>query len=582
MEPVRSDPPRWRGPEKDGVPGQVADDFRVRLERLTAIVGSLAEGLVLVGGDGQILEWNPAAERLLGMDADQLAGRTSTDPRWRAVHPDGTPWPGEEQPAMECLRTGEAIQGAVMGIHRPDDTLVWLEVGAQLTVSAEGERLCQTVFTDVTEQRTLEEALRASERASTLALDALEQGVVLVDSSATIIRSNPATTRIVGYTPEELTARWRDGTWETFDEHWRPIPPEDRILFRALAGEVVEEEIVGWLCKDGDGVLLRVSCVPDADGAGGVLVAFTDVTHELELLHDLARFRHLFQNANDIITVVDEAGRRLYTSPSHQRILGYPEGWRHPDGMLGLIHPDDVEVTALELAELAAGRRGPEPFTARVQAMSGEWRTMEFVGVNLLHEPTVRGVVLTWRDTTERELLSAELAHLASHDPLTGLPNRSVFEPELEEALARTRRHPAHVGLCFIDLDGFKRVNDTHGHAAGDAVLVEVADRIRLVTRSGDTAARMGGDEFVVILDAISSLDQAAKAARRIRNAIVTPPITIGNLTVGASFGVALNEPGESPASLLVRADAALYRAKATRDSSVEVASEPHLVITQR
>ncbi|CAN5597020.1 hypothetical protein BH10ACT1_BH10ACT1_17640 [soil metagenome] len=540
----------------------------------TSILDALTEGLVLHDVDGVILECNPAAMRLLGLSADELIGRTPKDPGWRAVHADGSPWPGEEHPAMVCLASGERMSSEVMGVHRPDGTLVWLAVSAAPTLTPEGERRVVATFVDITDRRRLEASLSMSEEVARTSLDALEQGVILFDGSGLVRRTNPAALAILGVDAEELTDGWRTDRWVLRDVDGAPLSDERRPLMQAILGGTVVDQVVAWDRPDGTRRLLRLSCVPNADGQGGILVAFTDITEEHRAAQEIARFQHLFEHSNDIILVLDPNGSVLYASPSTERILGYPPDWRHPEGIVGIVHPDDLAAVLDELVEVVAARQVREPFTLRVRAHSGDWRYVECVGTDLLEEPSVQGIVITARDATERIRLTAQLSHLASHDPLTGLPNRSVLEPQLELAMARAERDRTRVGLCFVDLDGFKLINDVHGHATGDQVIVEVADRIRSVTRASDTAARIGGDEFVVILDSIGGIREATEAARRVRDAILVPPIRRGEQVVGASVGVALNGEGETLPSLLVRADAALYQAKETHDSSVMVAPE--------
>jgi diguanylate cyclase (GGDEF)-like protein/PAS domain S-box-containing protein len=339
-----------------------------------------------------------------------------------------------------------------------------------------------------------------------------------------------------------------------------------------MGGEHVEGQVVTFTRKDGQHILLRLSCCPDADGEGGALIAFSDITEHHRAVLETERFAHIFRHANDIILVVGMDGHVRYASPSSERVLGYPEGYRHPRGILGVLHPDDVRTGAAELAALVAGRRDTEPFTVRVRTHDGDWRVMECVGVNLLDEPSVGGVVITARDTTERERLAEQLAHRATHDPLTDLATRRLLDDRLGEALARAIRDDRRVGLCFFDLDGFKKVNDTFGHPRGDQLLVDVADRIRQVVRGGDTAARLGGDEFVVVLDPVASEAEALVAAARIRNRVVELGDQLPGIAFGVSVGVALSDIDDTPTTLLSRADAALYRAKARHDSAVELA----------
>jgi diguanylate cyclase (GGDEF)-like protein/PAS domain S-box-containing protein len=548
-----------------------------RSERMkSSVLELLTEGLILQGSEGEILEWNSAAERLLGTTGPELTGASSLDPRFRAVREDGTVWADEDRPIMVAMRTGEPVRDQLMGIEHDDGTRTWLSVSVQPAAPApDGSRRVLTVLADVTERRRLELALQNSEETARTSLDALEQGVILGDRLGHIRRINPAAERLLGYTATELAAKWSSGDWETYAEDGALLTLEQRPVYRALLGDTVRGEVVDWLRADGEHVLLRISCTPDADLAGGILVTFTDITEEHRMLLDLRRFRHLFQHANDVIAVVDAYGQSLYSSPSSQRVLGYPEGWTHPAGILGLVHKDDVVAAAQQLRELVDGTRGPEPFLVRVLAHAGDWRHLECVGVNLLHEPAVQGIVLTMRDATERVELTRQLAHLAGHDHLTDLPNRTVLAPRIEQALARTSRQGVHVGLCFIDLDRFKDINDTLGHAVGDSLLVEVADRIQGAIRAGDTAVRVGGDEFVVILDPVASTAAALEAACRIRDALVLPPLQRGIVTVGASVGVAVSQTDDVPATLLSRADAALYRAKVHRASTVELAADP-------
>jgi len=671
-------------------------------QRKSLILETLTEGLVFQDGDGSILSWNPAAERVLGLSAAEMSEWTSIDPRWSTVHEDGTPWAGDTHPAMEALRTGRAVHPVVMGVNHPNGERVWLRVKSQpvsgdgarpsavltvfadITVEREAKRTHQLLsdtiraaietsgigtvllddqgcvtyanhagahilgepiqqlsgrsfielvhpedrrwvarmlasgspnptstssetrlgrlsevtpwirmhtaplhtndpsvvwlvqMEDITQRHHLETVLARSEETARSSLNALEQGVILAASDGTIHSMNPAAERLLGFDTAALSNLWRSGNWETFDEHGAPLSGDARPILRALStGQPVMGQLVGWRRRDGVVVMLRVSCVPDADGCGGFVVAFTDISIEHQMMVDLRRFRYLFQHANDIITVVDAQGHVLYGSPSTQRVLGYPDGWHHPDGVLGLVHPDDMEMAGVELQALIASGRMDQPFNVRVKAHSGEWRNLESVGVNLLGEPDVHGVVITSRDTTDRQHLADQLAHRAAHDELTDLPNRRMLESRLTDALGRAKIDDRHIGLCFIDLDGFKNVNDTLGHAAGDKLLIDVAETINRNIRAGDTAARVGGDEFVVVLNPVVGPSAAFAIASRLRDAIVGGVMQESpGITFGASVGLAISEPHDTPSSLLKRADTALYRAKAHHGSVVELAPE--------
>ncbi|HEY2636190.1 MAG TPA: diguanylate cyclase, partial [Solirubrobacteraceae bacterium] len=168
------------------------------------------------------------------------------------------------------------------------------------------------------------------------------------------------------------------------------------------------------------------------------------------------------------------------------------------------------------------------------------------------------------RYAIERKRAEAELAHLALHDPLTGLPNRALLLDRLALALARTRRQPAMVAVLFLDLDGFKDVNDTFGHDAGDEALALVAARLVEAVRPTDTVARFGGDEFVILLDDVDGSAHAARVADRVIAELARPfAVTGGETLLGASVGAAVATLGEDPEAVVRRADSAMYRAKA-------------------
>jgi len=172
------------------------------------------------------------------------------------------------------------------------------------------------------------------------------------------------------------------------------------------------------------------------------------------------------------------------------------------------------------------------------------------------------GRIVCVRDITERKQLERLLERASLHDPLTDLPNRRLLADRLEQALVRASRTATSVAVLFLDLDGFKNVNDAHGHAVGDELLVQVADRLRPCLRATDTLARLGGDEFVVLLEQVTDSAETTVSAERLKQAL-TPPFALGKVRVriSASIGVAVSTTGAAR-SLLHAADSAMYRAK--------------------
>ena len=208
------------------------------------------------------------------------------------------------------------------------------------------------------------------------------------------------------------------------------------------------------------------------------------------------RFRSLVQNASDMVSLVDADGIIRYESPSVARILGY-----NPDELIGtnwfaMLHPEDAAFMQSLFIKVLNSPGVASPIELRLRHQCGNWVHVETIGNNLLHDPNVGGVVFNTRDIRERKAFEEKLHYQAFHDPLTTLPNRALFVARVEHALERHKRHSGSIAILFLDLDGFKYVNDSLGHEVGDALLVAVAERIAYALRPGDTAARFGGDEF--------------------------------------------------------------------------------------
>ena len=217
------------------------------------------------------------------------------------------------------------------------------------------------------------------------------------------------------------------------------------------------------------------------------------------------RFRSLVQHASDIIMIVSAEGSIRYVSPSVQRVLGHQAEALAGSTFVDLMHPDDQEWARPFLAGPAQSCTQLPPVAWRLRRADGTWLHGETVGSNLLDDPAVAGLVLATRDVSERKTLEERLAHHAFHDSLTGLANRQQFQERVQAALLDPRRRSSGLAVLFLDLDDFKTVNDSLGHSAGDELLVQVAQRLQSCLRAHDLPARIGGDEFAVLLDGVGS-----------------------------------------------------------------------------
>jgi diguanylate cyclase (GGDEF)-like protein/PAS domain S-box-containing protein len=286
---------------------------------------------------------------------------------------------------------------------------------------------------------------------------------------------------------------------------------------------------------------------------------------EVALRGSEERFRALVRDGGDVIFLTEANASVTYVSPAARSVMGY-----EPDALLGdtlrdLFHPED-RLAVLELhARLLAGDDSIEhTLEVRVLHADQQWHWHEVIVRNMLANPAVGAIIAHHRDITERRTVQDQVAHAATHDSLTGLANGPTLIRDLELALHQGTRYQHPVGMLFLDVDGFKAVNDTYGHEVGDRLLRTISEVIARNTRDTDVVGRLGGDEFGVVLTRVNGPDEARSVAARIIAGIVNNASVAGlKLDVGCSVGVALAYPGGTDAKTLLRhADEAMYHSK--------------------
>ena len=291
------------------------------------------------------------------------------------------------------------------------------------------------------------------------------------------------------------------------------------------------------------------------------------------------RYKSLVRNSSDIVLVTDEKGCVSFITPSVERQLGLAADELLGTPLTDLTHPNDLYEVRHFCRDLSEDPSLTGPVEWRLRTPDGGYFYVEVVGSNLLADPNVRGLVLNARDITERKRLEDELKHLAFTDTLTLLANRNLFNEQLALALNRGEPYPT---LIFVDLDNFKKVNDTLGHEAGDKLLAVAARRLIRTTRSGDTVARLGGDEFALLVAGdTTQLYVEALAARLVEALSTAYEINGRQLTLSASIGIAKGDRGMSSQELMRNADLAMYRAKARGKRCYEV-YEPTMYANMR
>ncbi len=368
-------------------------------------------------------------------------------------------------------------------------------------------------------------------------------------------------------------------------EHSRP---HERLVLTLQVGSetlclsplFVRDELIGALAVlPRSGSLKRAVQESFATLAAEVALALQSAALVEETLNQRseARLGALIKNASDVICIVGRDTAIGYLSPSMRRSFGHD-----PDPLIGrplaeVVHPDDAVRLVAFLAAAAAHPAG-QPLMAefRMRHTVHGWRDVEALGANLLEEEAVNGIVLNIRDISERKSLQAELEHQAFHDTLTGLPNRALFRNRVEHALGAQLRTEQSVAVLFLDIDDFKTVNDSLGHAAGDRVLQQVAVRLESCLRPTDTAARLGGDEFAILINDSESEASAIEVTQRLMNELSAPvSLDEREVRVGTSIGIAYSDSDRltcrNADELLRNADAAMYMAKESGKNDYQV-----------
>jgi diguanylate cyclase (GGDEF)-like protein/PAS domain S-box-containing protein len=277
----------------------------------------------------------------------------------------------------------------------------------------------------------------------------------------------------------------------------------------------------------------------------------------------------LAENSSDAVIVVDAGGHILNDAPNLATMLGHAGEPTVGMDAVGLLRPLDRQGARNVLDRWWLNSGVVDDGEVQAPQADGTDRWFGIRAANLSDDPVVGGMVLNLRDITDRKRAEQELSHSAFHDSLTGLANRALFNDRLQHALERTARTGFGVAIVYLDLDGFKMVNDSSGHEAGDQVLREVAARLDTVVRTVDTVARLGGDEFAILIEeSPRALDEAQTVAERVLQSLTAPfMIDAQSVVLSASVGIAIGDISCTASAMLRDADVAMYKAKTTGKS---------------
>jgi diguanylate cyclase (GGDEF)-like protein/PAS domain S-box-containing protein len=543
-----------------GTPGE--DDRWLR-----SVVENSSENVTIVDPDGTLRYASPAFGRMLGYAPEEVVGEMNV---LDYVHPDDLPHVLEET-EKALSEGGVATNRTEYRFRHKDGSWRWVESAGTYLLDDPHVKGVVVQTRDITERKRTEEALREAEERFRRSFHDAAIGMALVAPDGLFLRTNRSLCNMLGYREVELLGK-------TFQDITHPDDLDADLdqVRRMLVGEIRTYQMEKrYFHKEGQVVwaLLSVSMVHDEEGEPLYFVSqIQDISErkraEQKIRAAEQRYRTLVEQipAVTYIDPVDDPETSLYTSPQIEQMLGYtPQEWQNEKLWPKRLHPDDRERV------LAADKRfeegGGEPFREEYRLMAKDdsvvWVREEAVLVR-----DEAGEPLYWQgvfyDLTERKGLEERLHYQAFHDYLTDLPNRQLFMDRLGQALRRTRRWHNQVAVLFMDLDGFKVVNDSLGHDVGDLLLTLVAQRLRRCLRPEDTLARFGGDEFVMLIDAVDDPAQAVQVAERITEELRRPFIMEGReLYVIASIGISLGGARTHDADGLLReADTAMYRVK--------------------
>ena len=546
------------------------------IESLAAIANALPDAVIVIDSEIRLRWGNRAAERLFGMTLAGNVQRSCLD----LVHPDDLALAAV---SMESVQTKEV--GTLLELR------VRTESGWRLVevLGAPFEDFVLLTLRDVTERRRWEIAGNQVDRIRSVTQNAASL-TILINAVGTVTATSGALTRLLGHDQE-----WLEGRSLTD----LAVLEDQPVLTRAL--DVVKRTHgvrphpvtvdVRLRRREGSSVpfALTVTNLLDDPTVEGLVVTGHDISDrvaaETELRATNSVLAATLESSTDGILVIDRS-RRITNFNGR-----FIEMWQLPDGVVRL--RDDIAV----LSPILDGLVDPESFVEMVHRLEsnpeGESHDLvEFTDGRVYERDSlpqridgeVVGRVWNFRDITDHRTLQQELTQLAFHDGLTGLANKALFLDRLAHSRERHAREASTSAVLFIDLDDFKTVNDSLGHAAGDELLVAVGRRIQSCLRPGDTAARLGGDEFAVLVDPLNEPLDAITVAQRIQAAL-RESIQLANrdITTTASIGIAYAREDLAPYELLRNADLAMYRSKTNGKNSSEVfVDEMHLAALER
>ncbi len=542
--------------------------------RFRTLLETMREGVFQVDDRGRIELANSRLSRITGFTTDELIGSRADD---ILVAPDVR----DRLPGQTLLGLGTGSEEYTIPLTKKSGEPIWVKLTAAPT--AGGARPAgggQTqgslgVVQDITEQRDAEESLRYREQFFRVLLENASDLISILDLDGIILYQSLSSERLLGWDADALIGQ----------DFYRLQHDEDRESFAQTLQETMKEDgstasVQNRLRhRDRHWCHFESLChnLIDNPVVGGIVVTSRDVTErrrvEAALKRERALFQQLFHNSPAGIVIIDDADLIVDVNRGFVDLFQYDAEELTGNLLSDFIVPENLAQEAAQLSKMVYERRTISHETVR-RCKDGSTVDVSVLGYPIELAEGRTGAFGLYSDIGERKRAERKLYHDAFHDALTGLPNRTLLVERLERDLRRAKRRPGYqFALLFIDLDRFKEINDSHGHATGDQLLIDTAMRLEGCLRPGDTTARLAGDEFTVLLEDVLEVAMATRVADRILEELKRPFEIAGqSIEISGSLGMVFGTAGYERAEELIRdADIAMYRAKSRGKACYEI-----------
>ncbi|HEX5429597.1 MAG TPA: EAL domain-containing protein [Patescibacteria group bacterium] len=531
---------------------------------LYEILQALTDGVIVQDRMRKVLFANEAGAHMMGFrTANEILERPVSNSvgKFEIMDENGNALDLDHLPAQVVLDGAEICTKIMFSKNRETGVGIWSEVKARAIRDEDGSvKFAVSLFRDITSEKLIQAEYERSNRRSQHILESITDGFFAFDKNWNFTYINKAAEQFLDRLREQLLGK-------NLLEEFKNVGQNEAFIRLKTAAE--KGETIRFEQQSRQGLWFELSLYPSRDGSSVYFREITDKKkseeYNLKLLASEERYRAMIENSSDGIVMLNADGTITYVTHPIERILGFSE--QEIVGMVAfdLIHPEDLPLVMEIFGNMLRAPNATSSAQFRARHKDGTYRWIEGVGTNLLQHPSIQSIVANFRDVSQRKKAEDTLAYHYQHDVLTDLPNRTYLTSRFAESLQESDRARKSVALMLIDLDRFKQINESLGHALGDRLIQEVSLRLRACMSESCVLARLGGDEFgILICNLEREEDEVAKLCNKILEDF-KPAFYLDahELYISPSIGISLYPyDGREPAMLFKNAETALYRAK--------------------